>query len=123
VIRLLLDQGLPRSTCAILLAEGWDVVHVCDIGMSQAADPAILDCAVRDNRIVVTLDADFHAHLVLSGASRPSVIRIRIEGLRGDALAGLLRHSWPKIKHVIDDGAMVTVTHTTLRIRTLPVTL
>lgn len=47
MIRLLLDQGLPRSTCAILLAEGWDVVHVGDTGMSQATDPAILDYAAR----------------------------------------------------------------------------
>ncbi len=96
-------------------------MHVGDIGMSQATDLAILSHAVRDTRIVVTLDADFHAHLVLSGASKPSVIRIRIEGLRGNDLAELLESSWPKIEHVIDDGAMVTITRTTLRIRSLPV--
>lgn len=97
------------------------MVYVGDIGMSQASDLAILEYAVRDARIVVTLDADFHAHLVLSEASGPSVMRIRIEGLRGDGLADLLKRSWPKIQHVIGDGVMVTDTQTALRVRTLPV--
>jgi predicted RNase H-like HicB family nuclease len=59
--RLLLDQGVPRSAVSILNAEGWDVVHVGDIGMSKAHDRAILEFAERERRVCVTLDADFHA--------------------------------------------------------------
>jgi predicted nuclease of predicted toxin-antitoxin system len=70
---------------------------------------------------LVPLDADFHAYLALSGAIGPSVVRIRIEGLQGAALTELLTKAWPNIKHAIDSGAMVTITHNTLRIRTLPV--
>ncbi|MFN2308136.1 MAG: DUF5615 family PIN-like protein, partial [Gammaproteobacteria bacterium] len=121
MIRLLLDQGLPRSTCAALPQSDWDVLHVGDIGMSRATDRAILEFAANDDRVIVTLDADFHTYLALSGATGPSVVRIRIEGLQGAALAELLTKAWPKFEHAIDGGAMITITRNTLRIRTLPV--
>ena len=71
--------------------------------------------------VVVTLDADFHALLALSGAVGPSVIRIRIEGLQGEGLARLLVNV---VKICIDDlmkGGMVSVIENAVRIRQLPV--
>jgi hypothetical protein len=32
MIKILLDQGLPRSAAFLLRKEGWDVVHTGDIG-------------------------------------------------------------------------------------------
>jgi hypothetical protein len=37
LIRLLLDQGLPRSTVEFLLGAGWDVVHSCQCGLATAS--------------------------------------------------------------------------------------
>lgn len=67
--RLLLDQGVPRSTAKILNAQCWDVLHVGDVGMSKADDRAILGYAGREHRVCVTLDADFHAIIALAGDS------------------------------------------------------
>ena len=121
MIRLLLDQGLPRSTASVLRASGWDAIHVGEIDMAKSPDRDILDYARGSNRVCVTLDADFHAILAVSGASQPSVIRIRREGLRGEYLAGMLVAIWPRIEKYILRGAMVTVTSHSLRIRNLPV--
>jgi len=61
-----------------------------EIGMPRAADLEILNWARDHNSVVVTLDADFHAALAVSGATGPSVIRVRLEGLRGSDLTVLL---------------------------------
>ena len=118
---LLLDQGLPRSSAALLSEAGWDVIHVADIGMSRADDGDILRRALAEARVCVTLDADFHALLATSGEIGPSVIRIRKEGLDAIALAALLQRIWSGIEDVLEDGAMVTVTERSVRVRRLPV--
>lgn len=119
--RLLLDQGLPRSTPALLAQAGWDVAHVSDIGMSRADDIDILQRARTEQRVCVTLDADFHALLATSGEPGPSVIRVRREGLDASALAALLQAVWPDIEDALTAGAMVTVTDRAIRIRRLPI--
>ncbi len=121
MIRLLLDQGLPRSTTRLLADAGWDVLHVGDTGMARSSDSDILDYARREHRVCVTLDADFHSQLAVSGAARPSTVRIRIEGLDGCALAELLRRVWPVIGDALDQGAMATITERNVRLHRLPI--
>lgn len=119
--RLLLDQGLPRFAGALLSQAGWDVIHVSDIGMSRANDIDILQRARVEQRVCVTLDADFHALLATGNERGPSVLRIRREGLDANALAGLLQAVWPEIGTALVDGAMVTVTSRSIRVRRLPI--
>ena len=121
MIRLLLDQGLPRSAVRLLGDVGWDVLHAGDIGMARSSDSDILDYARRERRVCVTLDADFHAHLAVSGAAHPSTDRIRIEGLNGCALAELLQRVWPMIGDALDRGAMATITERDIRLHRLPI--
>lgn len=83
-MKLLLDQGLPRSAAALLSDVGIDTIHVGEIGLSAAEDADILQRAREEERVVVTLDADFHTLLALNQATSPSVIRIRIESFSVD---------------------------------------
>jgi predicted nuclease of predicted toxin-antitoxin system len=121
MIKILLDQGLPRSTAEILCDEGWDVIHVGEIGLSEASDMEILPYARKENRIVITLDTDFHAILAVKNAFGPSVIRFRLEGLKGKELSHLIKQIWPRIGNAIKRGAMVTVTQKSIQIRKLPI--
>jgi predicted nuclease of predicted toxin-antitoxin system len=123
VKRLLLDQGLPRSTAILLNQAGGDVIHVAEIGMSRSADVDILQRARGESRVCITLDADFHALLATSGERSPSVIRIRKEGLGATALAALLQAIWPRVEDALDSGALVTVTERSVRVRHLPVAM
>lgn len=120
-MKLLLDQGLPRSTVTYLQNYGIEAVHVGDRGLATASDSKILTFGDQEGMVVVTLDADFHTLLALSGLIGPSIIRIRIEGLRGEALARLLVSVLQVCSDDLLKGAMVSVTENGIRIRRLPV--
>jgi len=77
--RILLDQGLAPLAASLLREHGIDAVHVIEIGMDRADDLQILERARNDDRVCVTLDHDFHAHLAVTGQGRPSVVRLRIQ--------------------------------------------
>lgn len=119
-MKLLLDQGLPRHAAQLLASAGVDAVHVGDIGFAAAEDAAILRLALAEQRVVVTLDADFHMLLALSAAAGPSVIRIRVEGLRPAAVSDLLQLVIRQCAADLEQGALVTVQERRLRIRRLP---
>ena len=120
-MRLLLDQGLPRTAAALLRGLGVDTVHTGEIGLATAEDADILAWAQKEERTVVTLDADFHALLALSYASSPSVIRIRIEGLRADALAQMIQILLVDWGEELEMGVMLTVQPGRVRVHHLPI--
>ena len=119
-MKLLLDQGLPRSAAKLLREAGIDTVHVSEIGYSTADDARILEKGRQENRVVITLDADFHGLLALSRAATPSVIRIRIEGLYGKKAADLIQAVLLRCAEDLKQGAVVTVQSKRIRVRRLP---
>jgi predicted nuclease of predicted toxin-antitoxin system len=100
--------------------DGWDVLHVGDIGLSRSSDTEIVEYARKGERVIITLDSDFHTILALANAPDPSVIRIRLEGLKGPDLAALIKRIWSRIEPEIKKGAMVSVTHSGIKIRSIP---
>lgn len=121
MIKMLLDQGLPRTAANLLRERGWDVEHVSERGMSKAEDAAIIALARMEQRMVVTLDADFHALLAVSGATGPSVLRIRMEGLKADQVVLLVERVLALASDELNQGAMITLTDGKVRIKLLPV--
>lgn len=120
-MQLLLDQGLPRTAAELLSNAGVDTLHVGDIGMATAEDSQILNYAESERRIVVTLDSDFHTLLAKDNASSPSVIRVRIEGLKAIAFTQLMLSVLAQCTEALKgSGCAVTVQDQKIRIRRLP---
>jgi predicted nuclease of predicted toxin-antitoxin system len=119
-LKLLLDQGLPRSAAQLLREAGYDAVHTGEIGLFKASDRTILEFARIETRCIVTLDADFHALLVFQGTKSPSVIRIRIEGLKAEETAELLKSIVKQCTEDLQHGAMISVQPHRIGIRRLP---
>lgn len=118
--RILLDQGLAPLAAAILRQEGFDAVHVSEIGMERSDDIQILETARNDSRVCVTLDHDFHAHLAATGHGRPSVILLRAQGLDARGQASLIRSVYVQCETALSEGAAVSADGETVRVRRLP---
>jgi predicted nuclease of predicted toxin-antitoxin system len=120
-IRLVLDQGLPRDAAGLLRELGHECAHVGEVGMARAPDREILAWAVEQNATVVTLDADFHAILAVSGASAPSVIRIRMQGLDATAVVDIIRKVFAAFRADLTRGSLVTVKAHKITCHKLPI--
>jgi predicted nuclease of predicted toxin-antitoxin system len=118
--RILLDQGLAPHAAAVLRRHGLDAVHVCEIGLEQAEDIQILDRARNEERVCVTLDHDFHAHLALTGHGRPSVVLLRVQGLDAQGQAALVRAVCIQCEEDLARGAAVSADRDSIRVRRLP---
>ena len=105
----------------ILRDDGWDAVHVREIGMHEAADMEILDYAAGESRVVITLDRDFPQILALTAATRPSVVLIRQQRLRTAEIAALIASIWREHEDVLDQGCILKVSARGTRARLLPV--
>lgn len=87
----------------------------------MANDVDILSWCRDHQAVAVTLDADFHASIALSGETTPSAIRLRVQGLKGPEVARLLLDILSTREAQLTAGALVTVQHGRLRLRNLPV--
>lgn len=97
-----------------------DVVHAREVGLATTEDRDILIWCRGNGRVLITLDADCHAIVALWGATEPSVIRIRLEGLRDQALADLIRKIVASTADDLEQGSAITVNATSIRIHRLP---
>jgi predicted nuclease of predicted toxin-antitoxin system len=120
-MRILLDEGVPRSCVRMLAEHSHDVVHVGDVGMLGSSDRKILERAIAEERLVVTFDADFHAMLALEGLARPSVVRLRVQGLRAAGVSALILQVLATCSDDLEAGAVVTCGNDRVRVRRLPI--
>ena len=90
--------------------------------MPSAPDTAIFERAARDERTIVTADADFGAILALRREKRPSVVLLRRPSDRvpAEQLLVLLR-CVPVVADALLEGAIVVVEGARTRIRRLPI--
>jgi predicted nuclease of predicted toxin-antitoxin system len=119
-VKLLLDNGVPRSSGQLLLQQGINAIHVGEIGLARAGDRQILDHARLNKLIIVTLDADFHTLLALGGESSPSVIRIRIEGVKSPQLVRIISQVVQRFTKELLGGAALSVGRRAVRCHMLP---
>jgi len=88
--------------------------------MKKAPDRSIFDLAVKESRVVITLDRDFPQILATQSAHRPSVVFIRLQNLKGPDLVALIESVWADHESALEQGCLVKVSSKGTKVRLLP---
>ena len=120
-MNLLLNMNIRREMIAPLQERGHVCRHVGDIGMSRAKDVDIVAEAKRSGEIILTHDLDYGHLLAFSGDNAPSVIILRFRDLREEEILSRLDAVWAEIESALKEGAVVSISDKSLRIRNLPI--
>jgi predicted nuclease of predicted toxin-antitoxin system len=65
IFRLYLDQMLRHEVAQALRDEGHDVLRATEVGQARADDNQILQKAISENRVLITLDEHFGDWVIL----------------------------------------------------------
>ena len=111
--KLYLDQMFRVEVAEALSNEGYDVVRASETGYARADDQQILQKAISENRILITLDEHFGDWVILPLSRHPGVIRIKVRPTPTEnilrILLSLLREN--KSGHVKDHLVILSETH------------
>ena len=115
-------MGVSWRTVDWLIAEGHEAVHLSEEGLQRMPDPDIMTKAIKEKRILLTMDLDFPALLAASGGRFPSVIVFRLSDERSENINTKLADVLTRFSEQLALGAIVSVREALIRIRQLPLT-
>ena len=77
--KLYLDQMFGFDVAQALRDQGYDVLRASETGNARADDQQILQKAISENRILITLDEHFGDWVILPLNEHPGVIRLKVD--------------------------------------------
>lgn len=106
-MKLLVDNQLPLALARFLASEGFQSLHVQDIGLDTAEDRIIWEYAKTQGFAIITKDEDFPILADRHNDISPQVIWVRLGNCRKAALLEAFKKVLPDMRHLLDSGAQV----------------
>jgi predicted nuclease of predicted toxin-antitoxin system len=113
-------MNMPRSLKQLLESVGHQCRHTGEIGLDRASDWVALEEA-EEGEVILTYDLDCGRLSTFSGASKPSVVIVRLSRPTPRNIFERLMAVWAMIERPLMDSAVVVLEDATVRIRRLPV--
>jgi predicted nuclease of predicted toxin-antitoxin system len=119
-MKFMLDMGISPKTAVFLRNLGYDAIHLHDLKSDRSTDPAVMQMARNEERILLTHDLDFGELIAASGANAPSVIIFRLRNMNPKNVNRFLNGIITEHRDALEKGAIVSVTEGQVRVRLLP---
>lgn len=116
-MKLFFDENISPLHARELRAEGYDAVAVVEVGLSGAPDERILNFTIKEDRILLTLDADFANVLRFPAENTPGLVRLRLRVPTEQVIRETLRKALLLLKNVELRGRLAIVEPNKIRIR------
>ena len=104
---LLVDNQLPLGLVRYLVAEGWECIHVQDVGLAAADDRTIWQYAKERGLTIVTKDEDFQALANRQSSIPPQVVWVRLGNCRKAVLLEAFSRILPALRDSLAAGDAV----------------
>ena len=118
--RFLIDNNLSPKISQALRELGFDAVHVREYEMQRAPDQEIFECALKEERLIVSADTDFGFLLAKWGKEKPSVALFRHFPSSSEHQVQALLIIVKKFESELKQGSMIVIEPKGIRIRKLP---
>jgi predicted nuclease of predicted toxin-antitoxin system len=119
-VKLLIDMNLAPRWVAPLAIAGHDALHWSSVGSVNASDLHIMEFARKNDRVVLTHDLDFGNILAITGGAGPSVIQVRADDVRVEAILPQVLQALASCAEALAAGALLTIDVSRARVRMLP---
>jgi len=104
---LLVDNQLPVALARYLAANGWECIHVQDVGLEEAEDRIIWEYAKERSLTIITKDEDFQALSNRQRSIPPQVVWVRLGNCRKAALLEAFAGILPALSDMLAAGDAV----------------
>lgn len=104
-----------------LREQGFDAVHLRELGLQRLPNGAIFDKAIAEQRVVLTFDLDFSEIISLTHGKKASVIVLRLRDTRYTQVIQRLSAVLPGLADRLREGAIVMIEEHRCRIRNFPI--